>query len=130
MVQVFTFTKLSYINIGKSNVLDALSFGLLLKHISKKHKHLSELIYREETENHRENRREMSVQLNFNAALLNGQTQDITLKRMINKNGVQEYFFNGNPMIAEEYLSKINELHLNINNFCAYQGKLEELCFK
>ena len=48
---------------------------------------------------------------------------------MINEHGVCEYFFNSNPLIAEEYLLKINELHLNLNNFCAYQGKLEELCY-
>ncbi len=69
----------------------------------------------------------MFVQLNFKG------TQDdkeYKIKRMINQNGVAEYFFNSNPLIAEEYLGKINEMHLNINSFCAYQGKLEELCFK
>eukprot|EP00347_Sterkiella_histriomuscorum_P000387 403376057 len=116
---------------GKSNVLDALAFALLLKHISTKHKHLSELIYREEHENHRDNRREMSVMINFKATNIQDQsTKDYSIKRMINRNGVQEYFFNGTPLIGEEYLAKINEMHLNINNFCAYQGKLEQICFK
>ncbi|CDW87992.1 structural maintenance of chromosomes 1 [Stylonychia lemnae] len=116
---------------GKSNILDGIAFCLLLKHISKKHKHLNELIYREEHENYKENRREMSVKLNFKAVqILSGQTQEFSLKRMINANGIQEYFFNNQPLLAEEYLMKINDYHLNINNFCAYQGKLEELCFR
>ena len=53
------------IDIGKSNILDAVSFALLLKHISTKHKHMYELIYRQEHENPHENKREMSVQLNL-----------------------------------------------------------------
>lgn len=110
---------------GKSNILDAISFVLFLKHISKKHKHFSELIYREEHENYRDNHREMFVQLNFKDG-----NPTFSLKRMINSQGIQEYFFNGQPLVAEEYLGKIREHHLNINNFCAYQGKLEDLCFK
>jgi len=47
--------------IGKSNILDAIAFTLLLRHISKKHKHLKELIYREEHEKYLENHREMFV---------------------------------------------------------------------
>lgn len=69
----------------------------------------------------------MSVQLNFKS--IADKPQEYSIKRMINANGITEYFFNGQPQIAEEYLVKINEMHLNINNFCAYQGKLEELCF-
>lgn len=46
---------------GKSNILDAIAFVLLLRHISKKHKHLKELIYREEQEKYLENKREMFV---------------------------------------------------------------------
>jgi hypothetical protein len=49
------------ISIGKSNILDAIAFTLLLRHISKKHKHLKELIYREEHEKYLENKREMFV---------------------------------------------------------------------
>ena len=48
-------------SIGKSNILDAIAFVLLLRHISKKHKHLKELIYREEQEKYLENKREMFV---------------------------------------------------------------------
>lgn len=104
---------------------------MLLKHISTKHKHLSELIYREEHENFRENRREMAVTLNFKGISVHDQSErTYSLKRMINRMGLQEYFLNDTPLIAEEYLSKINEMHLNINNFCAYQGRLEHLCFK
>ena len=51
--------------LGKSNILDAIAFVLLLRHISKKHKHLKELIYREEQERYLDNKREMYVQLNF-----------------------------------------------------------------
>ena len=40
-------------------------FVLMLSHISKKHKHIKELIYREEQERYNENKREMSVTLNF-----------------------------------------------------------------
>ena len=69
----------------------------------------------------------MSVQLNFKNLSDNKQ---LVLKRIINQNGVCEYFVNDQPLLAEEYLYKINgELQLNINHFCAYQGKLEELCF-
>lgn len=46
---------------GKSNILDAIAFTLLLRHISKKHKHLKELIYREEHEKYLDNKREMFV---------------------------------------------------------------------
>ena len=54
---------LYFINIiiGKSNILDAIAFTLLLRHISKKHKHLKELIYREENEKYIDNKREMFV---------------------------------------------------------------------
>lgn len=73
----------------------------------------------------------MSVTLNFKAThTIDQSTREYSLKRMINRNGLQEYFFNGTPLIAEEYVGKINEMHLNINNFCAYQGKLEQICFK
>lgn len=41
--------------------MDAIAFTLLLRHISKKHKHLKELIYREEHEKYLENKREMFV---------------------------------------------------------------------
>ena len=66
MVEVSNITH-SYMSIyiGKSNILDAIAFVLLLRHISKKHKHLKELIYREEQEKYLENKREMFVQLNF-----------------------------------------------------------------
>ncbi len=37
----------------------------MLSHISKKHKHIKELIYREEQERYNDNKREMSVTLNF-----------------------------------------------------------------
>lgn len=118
----------SYKYIGKSNILDALSFALLLKAISKKHRHMSELIFREENENYKDNKREMYVQLNLKDTASEN-TQEIRLKRMINSQGISEYFFNEDPLLTEEYLAKVNEYHLNINNFCAYQGKLEELCF-
>lgn len=36
--------------IGKSNIFDAISFCLLMKQIAGKHKHMIELIYREENE--------------------------------------------------------------------------------
>ena len=52
---------LQLFSIGKSNVFDALAFALLLKAISKKHRHMSELIFREEHENYKDNKREMSV---------------------------------------------------------------------
>jgi chromosome segregation ATPase len=52
---------LTCVYIGKSNILDAIAFILLLRHISKKHKHLKELIYREEQEKYLENKREMFV---------------------------------------------------------------------
>lgn len=55
-------------SLGKSNILDAIAFGLMLRHISKKHKHMRELIYREEHEKYIENKREMHVQLNFTQA--------------------------------------------------------------
>lgn len=45
--------------------MDAIAFVLMLSHISKKHKHIKELIYREEQERYNENKREMSVTLNF-----------------------------------------------------------------
>jgi structural maintenance of chromosome 1 len=51
----------NYHIIGKSNILDAIAFTLLLRHISKKHKHLKELIYREEHEKYLDNKREMFV---------------------------------------------------------------------
>lgn len=57
-MEVITFY---LILIGKSNILDAIAFTLLLRHISKKHKHLKELIYREEHEKYLENKREMFV---------------------------------------------------------------------
>jgi chromosome segregation ATPase len=65
MVEVSLHSSLMII--GKSNILDAVAFALFLKHIAKKHKHFSELIYREEHENYKDNRREMFVQLNFKA---------------------------------------------------------------
>ena len=68
-------------HIGKSNILDAIAFSLLLRHISKKHKHLKELIYREEHERYLDNKREMFVQLNFTSSPKNTQ---IAIKRMIN----------------------------------------------
>ncbi len=72
----------SLIHLGKSNILDAIAFVLLLRHISKKHKHLKELIYREEQEKYLENKREMFVQLNFTRG--DDSTQQIAIRRLIN----------------------------------------------
>jgi hypothetical protein len=34
------------------------------------------------------------------------------------------------PMLVEDYLQKITtDYQLNINNFCIYQGKLEDILF-
>lgn len=106
-------------------MLDAIAFALLLRHISKKHKHLKELIYREEHERYMDNKREMSVQLNLEAG-----ERKATIRRTINLQGKAEYFINGLPMLMEDYIQKVTgEYNLNLNNFCVYQGKLEELFF-
>ena len=84
---------------GKSNILDAIAFTLLLRHISKKHKHLKELIFREEHEKYMENKREMFVSLIFST----GQ-KTIVVKRLINHQGRSEYFINDMPMTLEDYL--------------------------
>jgi len=113
------------LSLGKSNILDAIAFVLLLRHISKKHKHLKELIYREEQEKYLDNKREMHVQLNFTQ----GEAQ-IAIRRMINQQGKSEYFVNGMPMLMEDYLHKLTaDYGLNLNNFCIYQGKLEDVLF-
>ena len=65
MAEVNTIIIFDFFLAGKSNILDAIAFVLLLRHISKKHKHLKELIYREEQERYLDNKREMYVQLNF-----------------------------------------------------------------
>lgn len=65
---------------GKSNIIDAIAFTLMLRHISKKHKHLKELVYREEHERYLENKREMFVQLNFKQ----GGDRNVAIKRLIN----------------------------------------------
>ena len=113
--------------------MDAIAFTLLLRHISKKHKHLKELIYREEHERYLDNKREMFVQLNLTTTPPVGsqnQPKQIGIKRMINLQGKSEYFINGMPMLLDDYIQKIsNDYQLNINNFCVYQGKLEELFF-
>ncbi len=101
----------------------------MLSHISKKHKHIKELIYREEQERYNENKREMSVTLNFKG------DRSLAVMRLINAQGKSEYFINGMPTLLEDYIQKITgptELggyNLNINNFCVFQGKLEELFF-
>lgn len=89
-------------SIGKSNILDAIAFVLLLRHISKKHKHLKELIYREEQEKYLENKREMFVQLNFTRG--DDATSQIAIRRLINGQGKSEYFVNGMPMLMEDYI--------------------------
>ena len=101
----------------------------MLSHISKKHKHIKELIYREEQERYNDNKREMSVTLNFKG------DRPLAVMRLINAQGKSEYFINGMPTLLEDYIQKITgptELggyNLNINNFCVFQGKLEELFF-
>jgi chromosome segregation ATPase len=109
----------------------------MLRHISKKHKHLKELIYREEHERYLDNKREMSVQLNLLLSPHGSQQQkQVAVQRLINPQGKSEYFVNGLPMLLEDYLQKITGsfetggLNLNVNNFCIYQGKLEELLLK
>jgi chromosome segregation ATPase len=113
---------------GKSNIIDAIAFTLMLRHISKKHKHLKELVYREEHERYLDNRREMWVQLN----LAQGDKK-LAVKRMINSQGRSEYFVNGLPMLVEDYVQKLASSDLNnlslVNHFTIYQGKLEELFF-
>ncbi len=102
---------------GKSNILDAVSFGLGYKQLSSKHKHMAELVYREEHENMKQNPREMSVKLNFsspNESSLSSEPVNFYLMRLIHPNGVHEYFYNEHPMIAEEYAMKIVELNLHI----------------
>lgn len=68
----------------------------------------------------------MFVQLNF----MNSQNQRMTLRRTVNSEGKCEYFHNEMPLIREEYAAVIAAMKLTIQHFCAYQGKLEELCFK
>ncbi len=105
---------------GKSNILDAIAFGLVLKQLSSKHRHLSELVYREEQESTKNNPREMHVQLNFKplneSALVAGadDNKPFTLKRVLHANGVCEYFYNEEPMLGEEYLVQITKLGLHI----------------
>ena len=80
----------------------------MLKQVSSKHKHLKELVYREEHENVKNNPRQMSVQLNFKDQNQN----NFSLRRVLNPNGVSEYFFNENPLLTEEYHSQIQKLNL------------------
>lgn len=68
MEEVTHLYSLLIFELGKSNIFDAIAFTLLLRHIAKKHKHLKELIYREENEKYIDNKRDMWVQLNFTTA--------------------------------------------------------------
>lgn len=68
----------------------------------------------------------MFVQLNF----INSTSQTCSFKRTVNVNGICEYYFDDMPLTREEYGQHITQMKLTIQNFCAYQGKLEELCFK
>ena len=94
---------------------------------------MAELVYREEHENMKQNPREMSVRLNFsspNESSLSNEPVNFYLMRLIHPNGVHEYFYNEQPLLADEYAIKIVELNLHIQSFCAQQGRIEELCFK
>jgi len=101
----------------------------MLSHISKKHKHVKELVYREEQERYADNKREMSVTLHFKG------DRSLAVMRMLNAQGKSEYFINGMPTLLEDYIQKLTGptdlggYNLNINNFCVFQGKLEELFF-
>lgn len=114
---------------GKSNIVDAIAFALLLRHISKKHKHLKELVYREEHERYLDNKREMFVQLNFKQG-----DRNLAVKRLINAAGRSEYMINGMPMLVEDYVQKLASPEFAgnlsiVNHFTIYQGRLEELFF-
>jgi structural maintenance of chromosome 1 len=92
---------------GKSNILDAVSFALVLKQILSKHKHISELTYREEHEIMKQNKREMSVKLNFtspNESSLSNEGASFSLTRLVHPDGVCEYFYNDVPFTKDEYL--------------------------
>lgn len=76
---------------------------------------------------------EMSVKLNFatpNESSLANDSVNFSLIRQYHPTGVNEYFYNEEPLTREEYATKLTRLNLHIQNFCAYQGKLEEICFK
>lgn len=77
-----------------------------------------------------DNKRQMFVQLNFTATTTGGEVKELAIKRMINEQGKSEYFINAMPMLLEDFIHKItSDYQLNLNNFCVYQGKLEELIF-
>lgn len=56
------------------------------------------------------------VSLNFKS----DSSDHFSLKRSINKSGIQEYFYNNRQLTSEEYIRTLNSLNLQINNFCAY----------
>lgn len=68
----------------------------------------------------------MTVQLNFT----DEKGKPFSFRRILLPSNQCEYFVNGDPKISEEYLSDVAKMGLNIQHFCAYQGKLEEMCFK
>ena len=70
----------------------------------------------------------MFVQLNFTRG--DDATQQIAIRRLINAQGKAEYFVNGMPMLLEDYIQKLTDNYgLNLNNFCIFQGKLEDVLF-
>jgi len=89
-------------------------------------KHLKELVYKEDSEDFKNNQREMYVRMNMQWA--NGKKD--TLQRSLNKGGINEYFVSGEPLTQEEYREYLESNGLDIQHFFVFQGRLEDIGFK
>lgn len=121
---------------GKSNILDAICFGLGMKPNSLRSNNLKELIYKNENENERKDKKDLKpcfVEIRFER--LNKKEkkrEEIAFKRTIISKGASEFYFNSTKVSQEEYLDKLEKLNFPsiARYFILLQGSIDSLLSK
>ena len=116
--------------IGKSNVMDAISFVLAIPTRDLRSSNLKDLVFRNESQHFRA--RTCSVSLFYvtdesDSEL--GSGKEIEFFRQVKENGQSQYKINGKPYRYDDYLSKLASCNILVKcrNFVVYQGDVQNI---
>lgn len=123
--------------LGKSNLMDAISFVLAISTKYLRSQNLQELVYHNEDTN--QGGRTCSVSLFYKTDESdherNKETdpdQEIEFFRRVNANGSSQFKINGRQITSENYIKKLAEFNILVNcrNFIVYQGDAQNISMR
>ena len=123
--------------LGKSNLMDAISFVLAISTKYLRSQNLQELVYHNEETN--QGGRTCSVSLFYKTDESdherNKETdpdQEIEFFRRVNANGSSQFKINGRQITSENYIKKLAEFNILVNcrNFIVYPGEVQNISMR